>query len=200
MKTMIIQQYTMIIISILFLFYSSCEKENNGMNKKELVGTWFSPTSDTVIIDNDYKGTIKYYISDTILSSCKIDNNAFFVEINGKWESFKYIYNTEQNLIIIYDFLNIDSVYYVKRPEWLNNLIAEIHDDSLKLEGHIVYRYEWRNNLVYHIYYTLASCMYCETYYEDGSKIDWSKEDSSDFEKNKKNEIVIWRNIHELTW
>jgi hypothetical protein len=203
MKTSIALK-NMLLITMLLLFFVTCENEKNDVNENgnKLIGIWYSPTNDTINIFKNYEGVFRYYNSYTIIGNCKIENNSFSIYRNNIWESYNFYYDTAQELFIIYNFLQKDSIYFVKRPEWLNKLIAEIMEEDRDnvLGGHILYRYEWKEDFVYHFYDFLASCIHCNDYYEDGSKIDWSKENISDFDKNKKNEIIIWKDTEKLPW
>ena len=45
-----------------------------------------------------------------------------------------------------------------------------------------VYQCKWKSQTVYNIYNIFSSCILCDTYYADGSRIEWVKvADAEDF-------------------
>jgi len=55
-----------------------------------------------------------------------------------------------------------------------------------------VYRYEMKGKHIFHIYRPLSSCVYCELYYEDGSRL--NQEELKYFAENKNDPLIIWEN------
>lgn len=80
---------------------------------------------------------------------------------------------------------------------WILKKITEIETLNSKDISIIkikVFQGEWNNRSVYFIYNNLASCVYCEVYYEDGEKIVWTTEYIADnFRATSKN----WKLIYE---
>jgi hypothetical protein len=65
-------------------------------------------------------------------------------------------------------------------PEWLSVKITEIetvNEKDISIIKVRVFQCRWKNRAIYVILNNLASCMFCEVYYEDGEKIKWSEED-----------------------
>ena len=60
-------------------------------------------------------------------------------------------------------------------PEWLACKILEMEsiDIPMSMLKIVFYRGEWKSQTVYYIYNFYWSCMFCETYYENGEKIIW---------------------------
>jgi hypothetical protein len=82
--------------------------------------------------------------------------------------------------------------YQRDTPGWLKEKINLMSGDQ-QYHGTIVYRYEWKNQYIYYIFIPVSSCAYCELYYQDGSKVKFTNEISSqDFLDNKWNELIIW--------
>ena len=78
-------------------------------------------------------------------------------------------------------------------PDWLAEKITELEKDAPLLALYKVYQCKWKSQTVYYIYYNFASCAMCNTYYADGSKIDWENTaDPDDFHKNSTN----WKCIY----
>ncbi len=77
-------------------------------------------------------------------------------------------------------------------PDWLINYTEEMQNDPSYYRT-IVYRYEWKQTFVYHIMIPSSSCLYCELYKHDGTKIDFNDNQlTQDFMTNKKNEKIVW--------
>jgi len=111
---------------------------------------------------------------------------------------------TDKEEVNVDDFLNkLQSVLSTdiskeNLPEWLNGKINEIeviNSKDISIVKVLIYMGEWRNRTVYFIYHNLSSCILCEVYYENGTKIVWTpKGDTSyDFCNNSKNWILIYK-------
>ncbi len=61
-------------------------------------------------------------------------------------------------------------------PEWLVEKVEQLEALRMPLVTYKVYRCTWRSQTVYYIYTPLASCMMCETYYQNGKKVEWESE------------------------
>lgn len=81
--------------------------------------------------------------------------------------------------------------YESDTPVWLQAKINSISTD-ISYRHAEVYRYEWNEELVYHIKAPLSSCFLCELYFHDGSKVELSVDEFSNFMENKKNSVLIW--------
>lgn len=92
--------------------------------------------------------------------------------------------------------------YEKDTPEWLKTKIDSISTSNQKYYfGTKVYRYEWNEEYVYHIKIPISSCMYCELFDDNGSKVQFTdNERSADFAINKKNETLVWQweNLKEI--
>ncbi len=79
-----------------------------------------------------------------------------------------------------------------EKPEWLNELIADIQNE-VYYAGSVIYRHEWKSEFYYHLEIPVSSCAYCDVYNQNGVKIVWSDEHNfEDYLQNRKNEKVIW--------
>ena len=89
---------------------------------------------------------------------------------------------------------NAVNTYNYKKdaPVWLKEKIDSI--STIKYyTGTKVYRYELDNKFIYYFRIPLSSCEYCEVYYQDGSKMNFTNNDVRlDFQNNKKNEVLVW--------
>jgi hypothetical protein len=73
-------------------------------------------------------------------------------------------------------------------PAWLRVKLDSI--PSLPLTR--VYRYEWRGEYVFHVQDPISSCLYCELYDRNGTKIQLLDDETfEDFLVNKKNQTLI---------
>ena len=102
-------------------------------------------------------------------------------------------------LCVIVCFLNCQNQNSVEpfnyerdTPSWLKTKIDSMATNNFYV-GSKVFRHTWHYNLVYYIRVGLSSCMYCEVYYENGSKITFTNDSMlQDYLNNRKNEILIW--------
>ena len=70
-------------------------------------------------------------------------------------------------------------------PNWLAEKVSDLEKDAPPLALYKVYQCKWKSQTIYHIYYNFASCAMCNTFYADGTKIDWEKKaDPDDFSKS----------------
>ena len=77
-------------------------------------------------------------------------------------------------------------------PAWLKVKIDSMSTNNFYV-GSKVYRHTWHNNYIYYIHIGLSSCMYCEVYYENGSKVKFTNDYMlQDYLNNRKNEVLIW--------
>jgi len=80
---------------------------------------------------------------------------------------------------------------------WLSTKIDEIENENSKNIAIVkvkIYQGLWNKQTVYFITNGLSSCFFCEVYYENGEKIDFStKNNSNDFCNKSKN----WKLIYE---
>ncbi|MBO4443774.1 MAG: hypothetical protein J5814_03275 [Bacteroidaceae bacterium] len=60
-------------------------------------------------------------------------------------------------------------------PEWLATKVTELEKDAYPLAYYKVYQCSWKSQTVYNIHYNFSSCTLCDTYYADGSQIEWEK-------------------------
>ena len=81
--------------------------------------------------------------------------------------------------------------YEKDTPVWLREKIDSISTQKIYALTK-VYRYELHNKYIYYFKIPLSSCVYCEVYDSNGNKIQFNDEKVSDFEKNKKNEVLVW--------
>jgi hypothetical protein len=85
------------------------------------------------------------------------------------------------------DFLTkLQSLELINTPEngffseWALKKIEEIetsHVKDISIVKVRIFKGEWNNRNVYFISDNLQSCLFCEVYYDDGIKIEWSAED-----------------------
>ncbi len=84
---------------------------------------------------------------------------------------------------------------FPENPEWLDAKISQM-ETSADYAGTTVYAYEWNGEHYYLISIGLSSCVMCEFYNYQGTKVDWTDEKIADFQKNAKRIKIIWqRNI-----
>jgi hypothetical protein len=84
-------------------------------------------------------------------------------------------------------------------PEWLSATIKEIetlHAGDVSLIKIQIFECEWQGRTVYYISNNLSSCQFCEVYYDNGEKVEWSGQDLSadNFRSTSKN----WKLIYEF--
>ena len=108
---------------------------------------------------------------------------------------------TSNETIFVYQFGYSVPVVIVPKeelPEFLRERIdyyLEIYEKE-PLTGATIefFRGEWNKRTVYYWYHMLSSCMFCEVYYSDGTKIDWSNgENFEDFFAKKGNWVLIYQ-------
>ncbi|WP_185957246.1 hypothetical protein [Gracilimonas mengyeensis] len=78
-------------------------------------------------------------------------------------------------------------------PQWLK---AEI--DSISLNSYYqvikVYRYTWKGDFVYHFEIPISSCVFCDLYDQNGSKLTFNDDKLfEDFLENKHDKVLIWQ-------
>ena len=92
---------------------------------------------------------------------------------------------TSNETIYVYQFgfeVPVTIVPKEELPEFLKDRIdyfLGIYSEKPMLTGTTIefFRGKWNKRTVYYFYHSLSSCMFCEVYYSDGTKIDWSNED-----------------------
>jgi hypothetical protein len=80
---------------------------------------------------------------------------------------------------------------YPDNPGWLNDMIAVMSTEA-SYAGTAIYAYEWNNDYYYHILIPISSCWMCEFYCYDGTKVIWTDDNISDFQKNGKKIKIVW--------
>ena len=60
-------------------------------------------------------------------------------------------------------------------PEWLAAKVFELEKDTPPLAFYKVYQCSWKSQTVYNIHYNFSSCVLCDTYYADGSQVEWKE-------------------------
>ncbi len=74
-------------------------------------------------------------------------------------------------------------------PSWLIAKVNKLETpDAIEIK---VCRGQWRNQTVYYIENPISSCMFCDLYYKNGTKIQLGNE-LVDFHKNSKNWVCIY--------
>ena len=87
----------------------------------------------------------------------------------------------------------VERVASASLPEWLAKLFENGQFSSYGVTQGKVFRGEWNGKIVYHIYNPMSSCVYCETFYEDGSAVDFDSEDIiRSFQETSKNWTLIY--------
>ena len=67
-------------------------------------------------------------------------------------------------------------------PDWLAEKVTNLEKDVPPMSVYKVYQCKWKSQTVYNIYNNFSSCILCDTYYADGSRIEWEKAaDAEDF-------------------
>lgn len=77
-------------------------------------------------------------------------------------------------------------------PGWLKDKIINMSLDERYYTGAKVYRYDMGGEYLYHIYRPFDSCVYCELYDEDGTRL--KPDEVKYFSKNKGEALLIWEN------
>lgn len=92
-----------------------------------------------------------------------------------------------------------DYICGVKDPvtelEWLKDLInkAEINENH-EYDLCVIYLETFNSQPVFYIY-TSSSCVYCNVYYCDGTKVQFTIESVTEFSKNLKKDKIIWKKL-----
>ena len=66
-------------------------------------------------------------------------------------------------------------------PSWLAAKVQDIEGNLKPLSQYKIYQGIWKGNTIYHIWSFFSSSVYYETYDQEGSRIDWVKNDFKDF-------------------
>lgn len=70
-------------------------------------------------------------------------------------------------------------------PDWLAEMVTDLEKNAPPMSIYKVYRCKWNSKTVYYIYWNFSSCVMCETYFADGTKIEWYEAvDPKDFQAN----------------
>ncbi|MCL2436348.1 MAG: hypothetical protein FWD09_09480 [Lentimicrobiaceae bacterium] len=84
-------------------------------------------------------------------------------------------------------------------PEFLRESIdyfSGIYDEKPMICGATVefFRGKWNKRTVYYFYNSYSSCAFCEVFYSDGTRLDWSKGDNfEDFWSKSTNWVLIYQ-------
>jgi len=109
---------------------------------------------------------------------------------------------TSNETIYVYQFGYSVPVAIVPKeelPEFLRDRIdyfLEIYDEKPLPVGPTIefFRGKWNKRTVYYFYHSYSSCMFCEVYYGDGTKLDWSNGDNfEDFWSKTTNWVLIYQ-------
>ena len=108
---------------------------------------------------------------------------------------------TSDETIYVYQFgysVPVAIVPKEKLPEFLRERIDYCEREYSKspMTGVTVefFRGEWKKRTVYYYYHSFSSCMFCEVYDSDGTKLDWSDEDHfAGFYSKFKNWVLIYK-------
>ncbi len=84
------------------------------------------------------------------------------------------------------------SGYKNEIPIWLKEKIKVMSLDEKHYAGAKVFAYEIDSDFVFWINNPWSSCMYCELYNPDGTRL--SDESIGEFMKEKKESVLIWEN------
>jgi hypothetical protein len=81
-------------------------------------------------------------------------------------------------------------------PQWILDVMGALASDGINNIS--IWRGTWNDLKVCFIYSSFNSCVFCETYYENGDRIVWnvSNNDVGDFMSQSKNWVLIWRTPH----
>ena len=79
-------------------------------------------------------------------------------------------------------------------PEWLIVKINEI-EELYFLATAKIYKGEWNNSIVYIVRNGFDSCLFCDVYFEEGTKVLWTADDISfgSFSETSKDWTVIYK-------
>ncbi len=77
-------------------------------------------------------------------------------------------------------------------PGWLKEKILTMSLDEKHYAGAKVFRYSFEGDYVYWINNPWSSCIYCELYYADSTRL--TGESLREFEKEKDEPLLIWQN------
>ena len=81
-------------------------------------------------------------------------------------------------------------------PIWLAEKTSEIEKTVPPMAIYKVYQCNWRSKTIFFIYNNFSSCLLCDTYYDDGKKVEWQKTaDSEDFINNS----TRWKCIYVIS-
>ena len=70
-------------------------------------------------------------------------------------------------------------------PDWLAEMVTDLEKNAPPMSVYKVYRCKWNSKTVYYIYWNFSSCVMCETYFADGTRIEWNGTvDTEDFQAN----------------
>ena len=83
----------------------------------------------------------------------------------------------------------IESFNYKKdSPIWLKEKIDSISENEKYYFGTKIYRYELNGQFIYHFSIPASSCVYCESYDQNGKIIQLDNEMVNDFV----NKVLVW--------
>ena len=109
------------------------------------------------------------------VTSCKSDDN------NGEQQITKSLSQAPHAL----EGAKIELVVKGDMPNWLVEKVNFMETNIVPSAEYKVYQCTWRSHTIYYVYDLFASCMMCETYYEDGKNVSWERSaDVEDFDKN----------------
>lgn len=78
------------------------------------------------------------------------------------------------------------------QPEWLRIKIDSMSANQ-DYSGTQIFRYKWKGEFAYHIEIPLSSCIYCELYTHEGTKIKFVNEtEFQDFLTHKTDKVLVW--------
>ena len=108
---------------------------------------------------------------------------------------------TNNDIVYVYQFgYNVPMAIVPKEelPEFLRDRIDYLWESYVEkpLTGTSVeiFRGKWNNRTVYYSYHSLSSCMFCDIWYSDGTKIDWSNGDNFEsFLSKNTNWVLIYQ-------
>jgi hypothetical protein len=93
-----------------------------------------------------------------------------------------------------------DYICGVKDPvtelEWLKEWIkkAEINENHY-YDLSVIYLETFNSQPVFYIYISASSCLFCEVYYCDGTKVKFTTESLTEFSNNLKKDKIIWKKL-----
>jgi hypothetical protein len=86
--------------------------------------------------------------------------------------------------------------YEKNTPTWLTAKIDSIaiSDRTYDLFTE-VYRYKWNNNFTFQFVNGLNSCMFCQVYFYEGTKVNFVNDSTlQNYLQNRTNKFLIWKN------